>query len=181
VLKKKALTAVLTAAFVLGIGGMATESIISYEHGQSDTCIHGLFEPALAHAASIRVTNNSSSTQSAPLPTSSWRCYFCGSFTNHGSQYIQDSNGVWRSREPNPNNSGKCSHKHVPANGTHLWVWVSGAPPVADYSTYRYCRRCDTLSGRFKKGQWESSWNNGCRANNGGPHAWEETGIVRTR
>ena len=109
-LKKKALTAVLTAALVFGIGGMATESVNTYEHGQSDTCIHGLFEPGLAHAASIQITNNAPSTQSAPLPTSSWRCYFCGSFTNHGSQYVKDSNGVWRSREPNPHNSGTCSH-----------------------------------------------------------------------
>lgn len=180
-IKKKALTTVLTASFVLGIGGMATESISSHEHGQSDTCIQRLFEPAAVHAASITITNKVPRTQSTALPTASWRCYFCGSFTNKGSQFMKDSKGVWRSTEPNPNYAGKCSHKHVPANGTHLWVWVSGAPPVANHDTYRYCRRCDTLSPRFRPGQWQLSWNNGCRNNNGGAHAWVETGIIRTR
>jgi hypothetical protein len=180
VLKKKALTAVFTAAFVLGIGGIATDAVNTFEYGPGDTSIRGLFYPVVAHAASVQ-SSNVSHSQATSLPTSKWRCYFCGKIDTHGTQYIQDNNGVWRSREPNPNYAGKCSHKHVPANGGHLWVWVSGAPPVAKYSTYRYCRRCDTLSGRFTNGQWQSSWNNGCRANNGGAHAWEETGIVRTR
>ena len=52
-LKKKALTAVLTAAFVLGIGGMVPETFSVHEH-----------EIGIAHAAAEKVAH--------------WRCYWCG-------------------------------------------------------------------------------------------------------
>ena len=153
-LKNKSLTVVLTAAFVLGIGGMAT-------------------------AASIVVINNGTGSARAANPTSSWRCYWCGKVLNRGSQYVQDSKGVWRSREPNTKNE-KCPHRHEQAGGRHGWVWVSGSPPVDNYTTYFYCRRCGTLSGRQQKSN-VPTYHKGCPANNGGSHDWAPTGIIRTR
>ena len=52
-LKKKALTAVLTAALVFGIGGMLTDTFSVHEH-----------EVGIAHAAAEKVAH--------------WRCYWCG-------------------------------------------------------------------------------------------------------
>ena len=52
-LKKKALTAVLTAALVFGIGGMLTDTFSVHEH-----------EVGIAHAAAAKVAH--------------WRCYWCG-------------------------------------------------------------------------------------------------------
>ena len=171
-LKKKALTAVLTAAFVLGIGDMVTGPVSTHEHSQGDTCIRSIFEPAAVHAASVSISNTASAHNS------SWRCYWCGK-VNRGSQYIQDNKGVWRSREPNTRDE-RCPHKHEQAGGRHGWVWVSGAPPVDNYSTYYYCRRCNEMSGRYQKGDWPTH-HKGCRLNNGGSHDWAPTGIIRTR
>ena len=53
VLKKKALTAILTAALVFGIGGMTTDTFSVHEH-----------ELGIAHAAAEKVAH--------------WRCYWCG-------------------------------------------------------------------------------------------------------
>ena len=52
-LKKKALTAVLTAALVFGIGGMLTDTFSVHEH-----------EVGIAHAAAEKVAH--------------WRCSWCG-------------------------------------------------------------------------------------------------------
>lgn len=52
-LKKKALTAVLTAVLVFGIGGMLTDTFSVHEH-----------EVGIAHAAAEKVAH--------------WRCYWCG-------------------------------------------------------------------------------------------------------
>ena len=52
-LKKKALTAVLTAALVFGIGGMLTDTFSVHEH-----------EVGIAHAEAKKVAH--------------WRCYWCG-------------------------------------------------------------------------------------------------------
>ena len=158
VLKKKALTAVLAAAFVFGIGGMATEPVSIHEHSH-------MFEPAVAHAAS--------------WPTAYWRCYWCGKTgSSVGSAHFGNGKEV-RAREPNTRDE-KCPHKHDEAGGRHMWVWVSGVPKVSDYTTYYYCRRCNELSGRCKPGDYPSH-HKGCRLNNGGSHDWTPTGIVRTR
>ena len=164
-LKKKALTAVLTAAFVLGIGGMVTGPVNAHEHSQGDTCIRSIFEPAAVHAAS--------------WPTAYWRCYWCGKTgTSVGSTNFGNGKEV-RAREPNIRDE-KCSHKHDEAGGRHMWVWVSGVPKVSDYNTYYYCRRCGELSGQCKPGAYPSH-HKGCRLNKGGSHDWAPTGIVRTR
>ena len=163
VLKKKALTAVLTAAFVLGIGGMATESISTHEYGQVDTCIRGLFEPAVVHAAPYQLAN--------------WRCFCCGKTGQSTGNNFGNSKEL-RTREPNMEE--KCPHKHDEANGKHLWVWVSGVPPVSDYTTYYYCRRCNEFSARRKPGNYPPHYK-GCSLNNRGPHDWAPTGIIRTR
>ena len=166
-LKKKALAAILTAAFVLGIGGMVTESDSMHEHSH-------IFEPALAHAKVL-------SENKAPLPQTLWSCYFCGTTTPY-VHYVGEG-AAMRSREPGRIEGGigaeKCSHKHYNNGGRHCWVWVEGVPPVENHATYYYCKRCNEVdTNLYKKGQWPTR--GGCRLNNGGAHDWAPTGIVKT-
>ena len=159
-LKKKALTAVLTAAFVFGIGGLATETVSTHEHSH-------IFDPAVAHAET--------------LPKTLWKCYFCG-YTAYNMQYY-GLGADMRSREPGRNKGGagaeKCPHQHYNNGGRHCWVWVEGVPPVENHSTYYYCTRCNEVGTVLcKKGQMPAP--GACRLNNGGPHNWAPTGIVKT-
>ena len=167
-LKKKALTAVLTAAFVLGIGGMATELVSTHEHSH-------IFEPVVAHAGAI-------SERVETLPQTLWKCYFCGYTTTYVKYTGLGAN--MRSYEPSRIQGGvgneQCPHKHYNHGGRHCWVWVNGVPPVEKHSTYYYCTRCHEVDTTLcKKGQWPPT-RNGCPSNNGGAHNWGPTGIVRT-
>ena len=157
-LKKKALTAILTVAMVFGVGGMVTEPVSTHEHSH-------IFESAVAHAA--------------PDYHSIWRCYWCGKVLRSESGHFVGPNEVFESREPRTLEE-KCPHKHEQSGGRHGWVWVSGYPHVKDYKTYYYCRRCNEVSGLRINGDVPIH-HKLCPANNGGSHDWAPTGIVKTR
>ena len=161
-LKKKALTAVLTAAFVLGIGGLVTEPVSTHEHGQGETSIHSqLFEPAVAHA---------------DRPVSAvWKCYWCGTVREYTRPTISVNGKRVGSKEPKPTDG--CPNNHLRGgDGRHGWVWVSGDPPVDNYKTYYRCQVCNIYSGKLDRGDPPVS--SGCI--NHGKHVWQATGIVVT-
>ena len=83
-LKKKVLTAVLTAAFVLGIGGMVPETFSVHEH-----------EIGIAHAAAEKVAH--------------WRCYWCGKTATSKASH----SGMGATADPPSSSSnGKCVSGH---------------------------------------------------------------------
>ena len=166
-LKKKALTAVLTAAFVLGIGGMATEPVSTREHCQGEVSMHThIFEPAVAHATPQLTT---------------WRCYFCGKTVQNARQWM-----VGTRMEAFPPSINKeagrelCPYQPKQIAGHHGWVWVQGVPPVVEHWTLYYCRRCKELDTQQYDRHHRPRVVSGCRANNGGVHDWAPTGIVIT-
>ena len=165
-LKKKALTAVLTAAFVLGIGGMATEPVSTREHCQGEVSMHThIFEPAVAHAMEELTT---------------WRCYFCGKVTQNARRW-RNVNGKVEAYPPDINKEvGRelCPYQPKQIAGHHGWVWVQGAPPVVEHWTLYYCRRCKELDTQQYDRHHRPRVVSGCRANNGGVHDWAPTGIV---
>ena len=165
-LKKKALTAVLTAAFVLGIGGMATEPVNTREHCQGEVSMHThIFEPAVAHAMEELTT---------------WRCYFCGKVTQNARRW-RNVNGKVEAYPPDINKEvGRelCPYQPKQIAGHHGWVWVQGVPPVVEHWTLYYCRRCKELDTQQYDRHHRPRVVSGCRANNGGVHDWAPTGIV---
>lgn len=165
-LKKKVLTAVLTAAFVFGVGGMATEPVSTREHCQGEVSMHThIFEPAVAHAMEEWTT---------------WRCYFCGKVTQNVRKE-RNVNGKMEAFPPDINKEvGRelCPYQPKQIAGHHGWVWVQGVPPVVEHWTLYYCRRCKELDTQQYDRHHRPRVVSGCRANNGGVHDWAPTGIV---
>ena len=166
-LKKKVFTAILTAAMVFGVGGMATEPVSTREHCQGEVSMHThIFEPAIAHATPQLTT---------------WRCYFCGKVAQNGRQIrvgsrmealpppVSDTSAVGREL---------CPYQPKQIAGHHGWVWVQGAPPIVEHWTLYYCRRCKELDTQQYDRHHRPRVVSGCRANNGGVHDWAPTGIV---
>ena len=83
-LKKKALTAVLTAALVFGIGGMLTDTFSVHEH-----------EVGIAHAAAEKVAH--------------WRCYWCGKTAT--SKPSSSAMGA-KANPPSSYSNGSCVSGH---------------------------------------------------------------------
>jgi hypothetical protein len=83
-LKKKALTAVLTATLVFGIGGMLTDTFSVHEH-----------EVGIAHAAAEKVAH--------------WRCYWCGKTAT--SKPSSSAMGA-KADPPSSSSNGSCVSGH---------------------------------------------------------------------
>ena len=83
-LKKKVLTAVLTAALVFGIGGMLTDTFSVHEH-----------EVGIAHAAAEKVAH--------------WRCYWCGKTAT--SKPSSSAMGA-KADPPSSYSNGSCAPGH---------------------------------------------------------------------
>ena len=166
VLKKKVFTAILTAAMVFGVGGMATEPVSTREHCQGEVSMHThIFEPAVAHAMEELTT---------------WRCYFCGKVTQNARRW-RNVNGKVEAYPPDINKEvGRelCPYQPKQIAGHHGWVWVQGVPPVVEHWTLYYCRRCKELDTQQYDRHHRPRVVSGCRANNGGVHDWAPTGIV---
>ena len=167
-LKKKVLTAVLTAAFVFGVGGMATEPVSTYEHCQGEVSMHThIFEPAVAYAT-------------PPLTT--WRCYFCGKVVQNARNWrVGSRTEAYPPSQNTAAGSELCRYQPKQIAGHHGWVWVQGVPPATEHWTLYYCRRCKELDNQQYDIHHRPRPVSGCRANNGGVHDWAPTGIVITR
>lgn len=172
-LKKKALTAVLTAAFVLGIGGMVTDSLGIHEHGQGETSIiNRLFEPAVAHA----VNPNGG--------VAYWRCYWCGIKATSTAQPGRPA------YPPNRKGYSACNRAiddrpvYYGVTGWHYghgWVHTGGAAPVEKDKLILYCGQCKLIHIR-RPNEDIPSWDNcpmGTRNKaHPGKHTWIYTNIT---
>ena len=153
-LKKKALTALLTAALVFGIGGIVTDTFSVHEH-----------ETGIAHASPFSdraVTPTKSATQVAH-----WRCYWCYK-TADTKPY---NPGAQTPRANPPSSTGPCVAGHQ-----HGWVWVGGISPYISQYEVLYCPQCKKVHKKLRNGV--SAPQKGCSGNKGSYHHWNITGIV---
>ena len=154
-LKKKALTAVLTAAMVLGIGGMVTETFSVHEH-----------ETGIAHASPF---NDRSITpaKAAVAKVAYWRCYWCGKTATTNSY----NPGAQVPRAYPPSKSERCDPSHGKGHG---WVHTGGVKPI---ETSRQVLECSYCKKVVTTSRWNGYSRLGCSKNKNG-HNWVDTGIV---
>lgn len=127
-LKKTALTAVLTVAFVLGIGGMVNDCGGIYEH-----------ETGIAHAA--------------PEKLAKWMCHWCGIIDYTKSTVSEYGIGA---REPR--RTDKCRYNPIKGgDGLHGWIWIGGDFRVEKFRTYYRCSRCKKISELHERGNLPDS------------------------
>ncbi len=154
-LKKKALTVILTAALVFGIGGISTDTFNVHEH-----------ELGIAHAANPFSDQSVTPAKSANK-VAYWRCYWCGKTANT-SPY---NSGAQTPRAYPPSSSGPCVAGHQ-----HGWVWTGGISPYLSQYEVLYCPQCKKVHKKLKNGV--SAPQKGCSGNKGSYHHWNITGIV---
>jgi hypothetical protein len=131
-LKRKLLTAVLTATLVFGIGGVETDTFSVHQH-----------ELGIAHAA--------------PEKLAKWMCHWCGIVDYSKSTVSEYGIGA---REPR--RTDKCRHNPIKGgDGLHGWIWVGGSEfRVEKFRTYYRCTRCKKISELRERGNLPDS--SGC-------------------
>ena len=153
-LKKKALTAVLTMAFVLGIGGMATDSFGVHEH-----------ETGIAYASPF--DDRPVSVGKPATKVAYWKCYWCGK----KAATKPYNPGAQTPRAYPPSTSGACVSGHH-----HGWVWTGGISPYLSQYEILRCSQCKKMYKKLKNGV--SAPQKGCSGNKGSYHHWVITRIV---
>ena len=153
-LKKKALTAVLTAALVFGIGGMATDTFTVHELG-------------IANAANPFSDQRVTPAKSVTTKVAYWRCYWCGKNATTNSY----NPGAQVPRAYPPSKSERCDPSHGMGHG---WVWRGGVKPI---ETSRIVLQCSYCGKVVTTSQWNGYSRLGCSKNKNG-HNWVNTKIV---
>jgi choline dehydrogenase-like flavoprotein len=158
VLKKKALTAVLTVAFVFGIGGMATDSFDVHDH-----------ETGIAYASPF--DDRPVSIGKPATKVAYWRCYWCGKTATTKPSH---SGMGAKADPPSPYSNGACVSGH-----NHGWVFTGGVSPYVSKYEILYCPQCKKIFKKYKTaGGGVSAPQKGCSGNKGGYHHWLITNII---
>ena len=157
-LKKKALTAVLTVAFVLGIGGMVTDSFDVHDH-----------ETGIAYASPF--DDRPVSIGKPATKVAYWRCYWCGKTATTKPSH---SGMGAKADPPSPYSNGACVSGH-----NHGWVFTGGVSPYVSKYEILYCPQCKKIFKKYKTaGGGVSAPQKGCSGNKGGYHHWLITNII---
>lgn len=158
-LKKKVLTAALTAALVFGIGGVVTDTFSVQGH-----------EMGIAHAANPFSDHTVTPAQSA-TKVAHWRCYWCGKTATTKPSH---SGMGAKADPPSPYSNGACVSGH-----NHGWVFTGGVSPYVSKYEILYCPQCKKIFKKYKTaGGAVSAPQKGCSGNNGSYHHWLITNIV---
>lgn len=122
-LKRKVLTAVLTAALVFGIEGIGTDTFSVHGH-----------ELGIAHAA--------------PEKLAQWMCHWCGI-----KDYSKPTVSGYGIGAREPRRTDKCRYSPIKGgDGLHGWIWIRGEFRVEKFKTYYYCPRCKKYSELRERG-----------------------------